>query len=144
MKRCTVCLSLVDLDCFPVDRWKKDGRGSRCFDCNRRYARSYRERHDRREGMRAYYASRRLPCVYCLTVNGMKYFGSCSNPEHRYRAHLGDINRGCHGNPCIRSIGTVDSVEFEILMTFDRIDEARKAERMLIKKNDCCNIHGKI
>ena len=41
MKRCPSCKTTKALDDFPVDRWRKDGRASRCRDCDNERSRAY-------------------------------------------------------------------------------------------------------
>lgn len=43
MKTCTSCGKSKQLDDFPVDKRTRDGHGTRCLACGRRYQREYRE-----------------------------------------------------------------------------------------------------
>ncbi|MDQ4058866.1 MAG: DUF4012 domain-containing protein [Actinomycetota bacterium] len=49
MKTCTSCGKSKQLDDFPVDKRNRDGHGSRCLACGRRYQKEYRERLDSAE-----------------------------------------------------------------------------------------------
>ena len=85
--------------------------------------------------------------VYELTCvpTGERYIGSAGNLQSRESNHRGNIRRGTHRNPNVRSLSklyTESDFEFKVILNCDDPAERKRVEQELIDNGPCLNIRN--
>jgi hypothetical protein len=157
MKKCSRCKEdkpLSEFSSFKNTLKYPDGKNCWCKLCNREYTHKYDEsrREYIRERRRKYEklkgeemvisnlnTNTSLFCLYKITIGTSHkfYIGSTVNPYHSYRKHVNRLSKLSHRNKELQMVYNLyglTNFKYEILSQFDTLEDARKAESILINE----------